>query len=149
MSEAKHHNYFESQVLTAPPQRLHLMLIEGALRFGREAEKALEQNDERTAAPPLLRMLDILGELLAAVRAYRSELNTKLADLYSFFFRRAAKAKIDCDAAALREVLRLLEYERETWQLVCKKLSNDSSQAAPINDTRKTTVAASHLSLEA
>lgn len=149
MSGTQRRSYFESQVLTAPPQRLHLMLIEGALRFGREAEKALTQKDELTAAQPLLRMLDILGELLAAVRAGRSELNSKLSDLYAFFFRRVAQAKINADVGALQEVLRLLEYERETWQLVCKRLGDDTSQIAPTDGNSKTTVSRSYLSLEA
>jgi flagellar protein FliS len=114
--------YLESRILTAPPQRLHLLLLEGALRFGRQAEEALRLGERHTAADLLLRVLDIIGELLAGVRASKSELNARLADLYWFLFRRASLAKIHGDAAMLAEVLRLLEYERATWQLVCDKL---------------------------
>lgn len=32
-----HNAYFESQVLTATPQRLRLMAIDGAIRFARQA----------------------------------------------------------------------------------------------------------------
>lgn len=119
--------YLESKVLTAPPQRLHLMLIEGAIRFGRQAEDALRQGDQVGAAAPLLRVIDILGELVAGVREKKSELNTKVADLYLFLFRRATEAKIYGHAAPLAEVLRLLEFERQTWQIVCDKLSSGSA----------------------
>ncbi len=132
MSIAQNSQYLESKVLTAPPQRLHLMLIEGAQRFGRQAEEALRRGDADAAAAPLLRVLDIVGELLAAVRARKSELNGKIADFYWFLFRRVSLAKIYGDAATLAEVLRLLEYERQTWQLVCDKLEAATSSAAPV-----------------
>lgn len=127
----QHTSYLESKILTASPQRLHLMLIEGAIRFGRQAEDALRTGDQTAAAGPLLRVIDIVGELLAGVREQRDELNKKIADLYWFLFRRISEAKINTDATALAEVVRLLEYERETWQLACDQLSGGGGTAAP------------------
>jgi flagellar protein FliS len=124
-------SYLESKVLTATPQRLHLLLIEGAIRFGRQAEEALHRGDELAAAVPLVRVLDILGELLAGVRKTKSDLTLKIADLYLFLFRQTSKAKINADAAPLAEALRLLEFERQTWQLLCEKLGSDPGAAKP------------------
>jgi flagellar protein FliS len=124
-------SYLESKVRTAPTQRLHLMLLEAAIRFGTQAEAALGRGDEAAAAPPLSRVIDIMGELLASVRTNKSELNTKIADLYWFLFRRVSQAKINADAAPLSEALRLLEFERRTWQLLCDKLGSDSQGAKP------------------
>jgi flagellar secretion chaperone FliS len=124
-------SYLQSKILTAPPQRLHLMLIEGAIRFGRQAEDALRRGDETAAAAPLLRVIDIVGELLAAVRGTKNELNKKVAELYWFLFRRVSEAKIHTDAAALAEALQLLEFERQTWQQVCEKLGNGTGPIAP------------------
>jgi flagellar protein FliS len=124
-------SYLESKVLTATPQRLHLLLIEGAIRFGRQAEEALQRGDELAAAVPLVRVLDILGELLASVRTNKSDLTVKIADLYLFLFRQASKAKINADAAPLSEALRLLEFERQTWQLLCDKLGKDPGATKP------------------
>ena len=128
-------SYLEAKVLTAPPQQLHLMLIDGAIRFGRQAQDALQRGDQLAAATPLLRMIDIVGELLAAVRENKSDLNRKIADLYSFLFRRVSEAKINSDGVALRESIELLEFERQTWQLVCDKLSSGSAKAphAPLS----------------
>jgi flagellar secretion chaperone FliS len=126
----QHSTYLESKVLTAPPQRLHLMLIEGAIRFGRQAEEALRRGARVSAAAPLLRTIDIVGELLAAVRANKSELNKKIADQYWFLLRRVSEAKINSDPEALVEALRLLEFERQTWQMLCDKLSADTQPAA-------------------
>ena len=129
----QHPTYLESKLLTAPPQRLQLMLIEGAIRFGRQAEEALRRGEPTAAAAPLLRVIDIVGELLAGAREKDSELNQRVADLYLFLFRRVSEAKINNDATALAEVLRLLEYERETWQLVCDKLTAGEGVPRPKN----------------
>jgi len=129
-------SYLESKVLTAPPHRLHLMLIEGAIRFGRHADAALQQGDATAAAGPLLRVIDILGEMLAAVREKKTELNQRLADVYLWVFCKVSEAKINSDAAALAEALRILEFERETWQMVCEKFGSASSSAPPAPHSR-------------
>ncbi len=130
---SQHSQYLESKVLTASPHRLHLMLIEGAIRVGRQAEQELCAGKNAAATARLMRMLDIVGELLVGVRQTRSETNDKLAALYWFVFRRVSEATINADAAALTEVMRILEFERETWQAVCDKLaaSDNAPAAAP------------------
>jgi flagellar protein FliS len=126
----QHSQYLESKVLTAPPHRLHLMLIEGAIRFGRQAEAEMQSGNKVAAAGPMMRVLDIVGEMLAGIRQTKSEINDKLAAVYWFIFRRICEATMYSDAVALAEVLGLLEFERETWQKVCEKLSPTSGSPA-------------------
>ncbi|MCC7473814.1 MAG: flagellar protein FliS [Pirellulales bacterium] len=132
MNGPTNNQYLESKVLTAPPQRLHLMLIDGAIRFGRQAEEHLKRGERVAAATPLLRVVDILGELLASVRENKGTLNEQIAELYLFLFRRVSEAKVNEDLATLGEVLQLLEYERQTWQMICEKLGTEAPNAAPI-----------------
>jgi flagellar secretion chaperone FliS len=106
------------------------MLIEGALRHGRVADEALRRGDSTAAAAPLLRVLDIVGELLAGVRGNKTDLNNRLADLYWFVFRRTSEAKINSDAPALAEAMRILDLERQTWQLVCEKFAGAENSSA-------------------
>jgi flagellar secretion chaperone FliS len=129
---AQNSQYLESKVLTAPPQRLHLMLIEGAIRFGRQAEQELRTGGQPAAGPTLLRMLDIVGELLVGVRQTKSDINEKLAAVYWFVFRRVSEATMNGDNTALADVMRILEFERETWQKVCEKLSADCTTPTPV-----------------
>ncbi|HVT27586.1 MAG TPA: flagellar export chaperone FliS [Lacipirellulaceae bacterium] len=124
-------SYLESRILTAPPHRLHLMLIEGAIRFGRQADDALQRAERAVAEASLMRLVDIVGEMLAGLRHDKTPINRRLADLYWFLFRRVAQAKINSDAAALAEALRILEYERQTWQLVCEKFGGIAAAAGP------------------
>ncbi|HEX2477312.1 MAG TPA: flagellar export chaperone FliS [Lacipirellulaceae bacterium] len=124
---AQNAQYLESKALTAPSYRLHLMLIEGAIRFGRQAAEALQRGDQMAAATPMLRVVDIVGEMLAAVRGSASNVNKRLTELYWFLFRLASEAKIHSDLEKLAALMRLLEYERQTWQMLCDKLGNDAS----------------------
>jgi flagellar secretion chaperone FliS len=124
-------SYLESKVLTATPQRLHLMLIDGAIRFGRQAEEALRRNEPETAVAPFTRVIDIVGEMLAGVRMNKTEMNKRLADVYWFLFRRISAAKINSDLAALAEAIQILEYERQTWQLVCEKFGGAAALPGP------------------
>jgi flagellar protein FliS len=126
-------NYLQSKVLTAPAHRLHLMLVEGAIRFGRQADQAMQRGDFAAAAAPLMRMIDVVGEMLVGVRHSKTDLNRKIADFYHFLFRRVTEARVRDDAAALAEALQLLEYERETWQMVCDKLGSDGPRDEPAN----------------
>lgn len=126
MSSAQRSNYLESKVLTATPHQLHLMLLEGAIRFGRMAEARLRQGNEMAAGEPLARLIDIVGELLAGVRGGKLPVNQQLAELYLFLFRRVLEAKIHADVEKLVEALRLLDYERQTWQLICEKAGAES-----------------------
>ena len=123
--------YLEAKVQTAQPHRLQLMLIEGAVRFGRQAEQLLNAGDSLGATVPLMRVIDIVGELVAGVRQQKTDINKQLADFYWFLFRRVTEAKIRSDATILAEALQLLEYERETWQLVCEKLTQPTADASP------------------
>jgi flagellar protein FliS len=102
------------------------MLIDGAIRFGRQAEELLRHGDTTGASTPLLRVIDIVGEMLAGVRGQKSDLNQKLTGLYWFLFRRVTEAKIHSDAERLTEALRLLEFERQTWSAVCDQFTSNS-----------------------
>lgn len=128
MNGHRQNEYFENRILTASPAQLHLMLIEGAIRFARQADKDLEQNEETAAAVPLLRAMDIVSEMLAGVRHSEDEVNVKLAELYRFIFTRLTQAYVNTDRAMLAEALQLLDFERETWQLACERVRVDSTQ---------------------
>lgn len=131
MSQSQRSQYLESKVLTAPSHRLHLMLIEGAIRYGKETEAALRRGDAMAADAPSMRLIDIISEMLVGVRQNKSELNQKIAQLYIYMFRLAGEAKVNDDPDKLVELLGLLEFECQTWQQVCDKLGSSPAAAAP------------------
>ena len=82
-------NYLNAKVLTATPQKLHLMLIEGAIRFTRSAQERWDDRQQRSEAERMLvRAIDIAGELLAGVRDSDNEVSPQIIQVYQFLLRR-------------------------------------------------------------
>ncbi len=129
MTQFAHSSYLETQVLTATPQKLRLMLIEAAIRFGHQTIDAWAQNENDTATDALIRCRDIIGELLSAVRPEEGELTRSVADIYLFLFQALTTAHQERDEHQVQEVLSVLEVERETWKKVCEQMP--AAPAAP------------------
>lgn len=132
MSQVHPQQYLQSRIQTASAPQLHLMLIEGAIRFCRQAEFELERQNAIQATHFITRATDIVAELLAGVRHDDSELNQNLASLYQFLFYSLTSAYANSDRAQLADVLRLLEIERETWQMAVAKLRSSDSPTTPV-----------------
>lgn len=113
--------------MTSSPAQLHLMLIEGALRFARQADQAMGQEDEIAGNAALTRLIDVVAEMLAGVRHSQGEINRKLADLYQFVFSTVVSSYVRFDRLKLAEAVRILEFERETWRLACEHIARSSA----------------------
>lgn len=145
MPHATPSSYLESKVKTASSAQLHLMLIEGALRFCTKAKQELEKNNEGHANEAMLRAMDIVGEMLAGVRGGESDINQKLVELYQFLFYTLTSAYVNTDASKLSDVMRILEFERETWQLACERVQTEQGGKAQ-SSKPSTPVVAPHVS---
>jgi len=116
-SRAARNSYFESQVLTASPERLQFLLLDAALSSIRKAEEYLMAQAPVLAGPELARAESILTEILGA---FRKELAPELVEqstaVYRFMLLALADAHLTDDLRRLREALRVLETEHETWR---------------------------------
>jgi len=115
-------SYLESQVLTATPQKLRLMLIEAALSAARQALSCWEEKLDPRANLALVRCREIISELLAAVKPDDTELTRNVAGIYLFLFKTLAEAQLHRDPAKVEEAILVLEIERETWREVCEQM---------------------------
>jgi len=114
--------YLEAQVLTAPPQKLRLMLIDGAIRFARQALRHWEQQQLELAVEALVRCRAIVAELLASIDIEASPLTRRVAALYAFLYRQLTTAHAEHDRRRVEEVIEVLTVDRETWWLLCERL---------------------------
>lgn len=133
MSQSKTSQYLESKIMTASPAQLHLMLIEGAIRFCRKAEQDLEAGNEGFANEAMVRAIEIIAEMMAGVRHSEDDVNVKLGDLYQYLFTTLTSAYVNTDATKLKDVLRILQFECETWRMACDSIGQEDSapQATP------------------
>ena len=114
--------YLETQILTATPQRLRLLLIDGAIRFANETLGHWKENHAEQGRESLERCRAIVSELLSAVKTDQSELTRQVAGVYTFLFRELTEANIDRNTEKLANVIGVLQVERETWAELCEKM---------------------------
>lgn len=108
--------YLETQVLTASPERLHLLVVDAAIRFSRQGEAALGAADYETACSAFDRARSCVNELLAGiVDKPNPELAERLKALFLYVHRNLVRADLTHDARLVRDALSILEIHRETW----------------------------------
>jgi len=112
---ASPHAYRESAVLTAPPERLVVMLYDGAGRFLFQAATAMREGDVPTAHDRLRRAERIVEHLLATLDMSQGEVAEKLEAIYVFCLQLLAEGRMGQDPAKLDKVSELLGGLREAW----------------------------------
>ena len=122
-------SYLSTEVMTATPQKLHLMLIEAAIRFTRMAMTCRENGQHELAGEANRRAQDIVTEMLSGLRPdFDAELVRRVASIYMFIYRKLTTAHLTRDRSCLEDAIRILDIQRETWHQVCCQLG--SSRAA-------------------
>ena len=120
--------YQRTQVLTARPETLQLMLYEGAVRFVEEARLALAANDRETACLRLERARLIVLYLAECLRPDAApELCARMASAYQFIFGRLVDAGLTASQTSLDEALECLRFLRDTWaELLRRRPARDA-----------------------
>ena len=120
--------YLAIEVHTAPPERLQLMLIEGAIRNIQLARQFWSERQDEAGAERIKRAQEIVGQLLAGLDLHsKNPLVGRVAGVYMYLVNTLAQVHSQNDSEALDAVLRVLEIERGTWQQVCRQLSGQKS----------------------
>jgi len=124
--------YFEERVLTAPPERLQFMLIEAALTAARKAEQLLVAGLPLQANVELAQAEAILAEIISGFKKdAAAQLVERTAAVYAFVIRRLTDAHLSGEVQPVRDAVRVLEVEHETWRLVCERATASGAIPAP------------------
>ncbi len=124
--------YVKTKVMTASPQELRLMLLDGAMRFAAMAREGLGAKDHEKSYEGISRCQAVLIELINGLAPeHAPDLCRQLSALYTFMYRRLVDASRTRDSAIVDEVLELLRYERQTWQMLLDKLAADRAAGVP------------------
>lgn len=123
--------YLRTQVLTASPEKLRLLLLEGVLRFLRQGRDGLERKDYAASYEGFSQARNIVVELMTSIREEQApELCARVRSLYTFIFRIIAEASLEKDPAKADKAIELMEYERATWELAMKRIASESSDGS-------------------
>lgn len=124
--------YLRTKVLTASPEELRLMLLDGAIKFARQGRDGLEKKDHEAVYAGFTKCRNIILELMNSVRADAApDLKQRINGVYTFMYLHLTEASFEKDSAKADKVIELLEYERETWVLAMQKVAEERATSAP------------------
>lgn len=138
--------YLRNTVNTASPEQLHLMLLDGAMRFSKQAREAIENRNFETSCDKLIRAQRIVVQLQNGLRPeVNRELCEQMASLYGFIYNRLVDANLKHEVKPIDEALVILEEQRDTWRLVIDKLRKENpggveTVPSQASESRPTTV---------
>lgn len=116
-------SYMRNTVNTASAEQLHLMLLDGAIRFASQGREALERKDFEAMFNALDRAQQIALELGNGLnRDSNPELVDQFRDLYQFIYRRFVDANMQRAAEPIDDAIRILRHQRETWLILAEKV---------------------------
>ena len=120
--------YRNAQIETASPDRLLLMLYDGAIRFLGQAREALSRKEIERSNHLLNRVQDIIAELMSTLDFEAGEISRSLFRLYEYMNYRLIEANAKKDPAPAEEVERMFRDLREAWQQAAQMARAGSSK---------------------
>jgi flagellar protein FliS len=122
-------SYKETQIKTATPGKLILMMYDGAIKNLNQALQDMDDEHRRydSISNSLIKVQDIIAELMISLDFERGgEIAKNLFGLYVFMNRRLLDGNIQKEKAPLEEVKRLLMELRAAWAEVADKAGASS-----------------------
>ena len=107
--------YQQQSIMTAPPERLVVMLYDGAIRFFFQAAAALREDARATALERMDRAEAIVDHLIATLDMSAGEIAQRLEGVYVFCKRLLMEARIERDAEKVDLVRGYLAELRDAW----------------------------------
>ncbi|MFZ5829796.1 MAG: flagellar export chaperone FliS [Planctomycetota bacterium] len=135
MSNSVRSTYLETEVLTATPQKLQLMVIDAAIRSATRGRELLQAEDFPAACDALIHAQDCVGEILGALnREVEPETTGRMTSVYLFILRSLMESNLHHDVKRVDDALRVLETERETWREICERFGSRQEAGAPSSE---------------
>lgn len=124
--------YQENQISTASPERILLMLYDGAIRFNRKAIMALDNDDPGGMGYGIKKTLAIVSELSNSLdHQVGGQIAEDLDALYHFMIRELTTANLRKERQRLENVDKLLVDMRATWSEAIEINKQEQSAARP------------------
>ncbi len=118
--------YLETHVMTAPAHQLHMMVVDGAIRFANTGKEGLLEKNYEQSHLALSRSRDFISELISGLDQERApEMIESLRSLFAFAYKNLAQADIEHKPELVDHAVRVLELHKETWLELIEKLPED------------------------
>lgn len=119
--------YQEQAVRSASPDKLILMLFDGALRFSGKAKNFIVEKNFEEAGKALYRCQDIIDYLINTLNP-KVAIAEELEKMYDYIQYNFIQANVTKDISYLEEAERYLRDFRETWKQVGEIVREERGQ---------------------
>lgn len=109
--------YKKNQIETASPKQLVILLYEGAIKYIRLAELALENKDLAKVNTNLQKAQDIVTELMVSLNHQdgQNAIASELETMYDFILTQLIQANLHKDQEKMAQARRLMSELLEAW----------------------------------
>lgn len=108
--------YRNNQILTAPQNKLIVMLYDGIVKNLNLAKKALEVKDNTKVNDNLIKAQEIILELMTTLNFEQGgEVAKNLYQMYDYLYFRLIQANTEKDLEKIEEVQKFVEELRKAW----------------------------------
>ncbi len=108
--------YQNMQVISASPEKILIMLYDGAIRFSRIAVEKMENKDIAGKGQNIGKALAIIGELMSSLNhEVGGEISRDLERLYRYLIGELTQANINNSVHSLENAIKILDMLRNTW----------------------------------
>ena len=127
-------DYQSMQVLSAKPEKLILMLYDGALRFMKLGAEGIESHDFEKGSNNLIKAQRILVELMTSLDFNRGgEIASNLFRIYEFMHHTLVNANIKKDPVPIHKISEQLRTLRDSWDKAMKLQGTAGPSAADMD----------------
>ncbi|MBN3523872.1 MULTISPECIES: flagellar export chaperone FliS [Paenibacillus] len=122
--------YQKNKYETASPHKLILMLYYGALKYTNQAEAALSEGNPLLAHQHILKVQDIIYELIACLNEREGgEVAQNLKNLYLYVIEQLVQANIQKSAQPLAEAKTVIQSIKDAWETIGKEVTAGQNYA--------------------
>lgn len=124
MINSPYQKYQQTQLQTAPPAQLLLMLYDGAIRFVRTGISGIEEKNYEKTNTYLCKAQAVIHELIAALN-YDYPIAKNLSQIYEYMLHQLITANLKKNTVPANEVLSYLLELREAWDTAAKSITGN------------------------
>ncbi|HET6422074.1 MAG TPA: flagellar export chaperone FliS [Planctomycetaceae bacterium] len=120
--------YLETQVMTATPHRLHLMVVDAALRNTRRGIEMLAAEEWEELDRALGKARECVAELISGLNPEMApELVESFRGLFGFVYRSLTVGDLERDSKTLLDAMRILLLHRDNWVALGERLMQETA----------------------
>ncbi len=122
--------YQQSQIQTASPEKILIMLYDGAIQFLNKALKAMEEGNIQESHNNNVSAQNIIIEFMNTLDMdIGGDVAKNLYSLYEYLHHKLVYANINKDSDAVKEVLLHLKELKQTWEEAIKIAQKENRKA--------------------